>query len=169
MRPGTKIAKSGAALLTIAAYPLGRSFGGHIESLRRHLQGTTLFDNHPRHLLSTVNRQSGILVVVHSVSLKNSLLVTTSFSRSDRMENLLKLHTYSLSSSHRGQHSIGELAGTRGAADIARERFALGVDGLECLVDSVRRGFFAEMAEHEDGRLQQRRWVGEILAGDVGR
>src|ERR1700735_2379027 len=96
MRPGTKIAKSGAALLTIAAYPLGRSFGGHIESLRRHLQGTTLFDNHPRHLLSTVNRQSGILVVVHSVSLKNSLLVTTSFSRSDRMDNLLKLHTYSL-------------------------------------------------------------------------
>src|SRR6202021_101508 len=96
MRPGTKIAKSGAALLTIAAYPLGRSVGGHIESLRRHLQGTTLFDNHPRHLLSTVNRQSGILVVVHSVSLKNSLLVTTSFSRSDRMDNLLKLHTYSL-------------------------------------------------------------------------
>ena len=40
-----------------------------------------------------MNRQSGILVVVHSVSPGKLILRKTSFSRSDRMDNLLKLHS----------------------------------------------------------------------------
>jgi len=36
--------------------------------------------------------QSGILVIVHSIPPGNLIPRRTSFSRSDRMDNLLKLH-----------------------------------------------------------------------------
>jgi hypothetical protein len=39
-----------------------------------------------------MNGQSGILVIVHSVSPGILIRRRTSFARSDRMDNLLKLH-----------------------------------------------------------------------------
>ncbi len=43
-------------------------------------------------LLSTMNRESGILVIVHSIPPEKLIGRTTSFAQSDRMDNLLKLH-----------------------------------------------------------------------------
>jgi hypothetical protein len=57
------------------------------------LQRVIPFQDKSSQTLSTVNRQSGILVIVHSTSfLETSGLVTFSFSDPDRMDNLLKLH-----------------------------------------------------------------------------
>jgi len=54
------------------------------------------------------------------------------------------------------------------AADIAGEGFALGVDGFESLLHLVRRGVLVQVAQHQDGRLQQRGGVGDVFAGNVG-
>src|SRR5271157_3407292 len=97
MRTGTQVCEPGPAELAIAAHPLGRSLGADAEGGCSRLLRATPLDNHFGNLLSTINGQLGILVIVHSISSwKTGLLVTTSFSRSDRMDNLLKLHTYSL-------------------------------------------------------------------------
>src|SRR5579864_1820774 len=93
MRPGAAILQPRRPLLPIPPHPFGSGLLTDPEDARGGLVCRPAIDNHFGQLLSTVNRQSGILVVVHSVSLKNCLLVTTSFSCSDRMDNLLKLHT----------------------------------------------------------------------------
>ena len=49
--------------------------------------------NTPGKILSTMNRKSGILVIVHSVPPMKLIPRRTSFSQSDPMDNLLRLHS----------------------------------------------------------------------------
>ena len=58
-----------------------------------HLQRKPLLQNSFRKLLSTMNRKSGILVIVHSIPPGKLIRRRTSFSQSDRMDNLLRHHS----------------------------------------------------------------------------
>ena len=78
--------------LSIAVHPFGRSLIAHVESRCSGFQRTALLKHISGHLLSTMNGQSGILVIVHSIPPGNLIRRRTSFSQSDRMDNLLKLH-----------------------------------------------------------------------------
>ena len=73
-------------------HPLSRSLGAHVESRCSGLQRETLLHNYFGELLSTMDGQSGILVIVHSIPAGKLIRRRTSFSQSDRMDNLLKLH-----------------------------------------------------------------------------
>src|SRR5665213_3598105 len=68
MRPGTEVFEPGRARLLVTTGPLGRGLGADVESRCSGFQRRTPLHNHFRQLLSTMNRQSGILVIVHSVS-----------------------------------------------------------------------------------------------------
>src|SRR4051812_28052241 len=70
--------------------------------------------------------------------------------------------------SHGSEDGVGELGGAAGAADIAGKALALGVDGFESFLYFVGRGFFVEMAQHQNGGLEQGCRIGYVLAGDVG-
>src|SRR6185437_11906677 len=63
----------------------------------------------------------------------------------------------------------GEFGRAAGAAHVAGEALALGVDGFEGLLDFVGSRFLVQVAEHEDGRLQQGRGIGDVFTRDVGR
>ncbi len=58
--------------------------------------------------------------------------------------------------------------GAAGAADVAGEGLAFGVDLFEGGLDLFGGVGFVEVVEHEDGGLQQGGGVGLVLAGDVG-
>ena len=62
------VGQPGHALLPIPPHPLGRGLRCDVEAGRGQLQRHTLFKHFLGYLLSTMYRQSGILVVVHSVS-----------------------------------------------------------------------------------------------------
>ena len=53
----------------------------------------------------------------------------------------------------RRDHSLGKLTRAGGAADIAGQRFARGVDGLDRVLDVVGERVLVQVAEHQDGRL----------------
>lgn len=93
MRPGAEIAEPGKAQFAIAAHPLGHGLAAHLEPGGSRLERRPLAHHHFGHLFSTKNHESGILVVVHSVSLENLIARHNQCSRSDRMDNLLKPHT----------------------------------------------------------------------------
>ncbi len=92
VRTRSSIAQPGTSQLTVAAHPFGRRPGADVEAGRGQLQRQALFHHSSGKLLSTMNRQSGILVIVHSIPPKKLIRRRTSFSQSDRMDNLLKLH-----------------------------------------------------------------------------
>ena len=54
----------------------------------------------------------------------------------------------------RRNHSVGKLAGTGRPTNVAGQRLALGVNGLQRLLQPVGGGHFVQMAKHEDGGLQ---------------
>src|SRR5580658_2602955 len=68
MRPGAEVSKPGRPRLLVTTGPLGGGFGADVESRCSGFQRATPLNNHFRQLLSTMNRQSGILVIVHSIS-----------------------------------------------------------------------------------------------------
>ena len=72
-------------------------------------------------------------------------------------------------SAHRRQHGVGKLRGAGRAAHVAGERLALGVDRFQSALHLVGGGRLVQVAQHQDRRLQQRRGVGHVLAGDVRR
>ena len=55
---------------------------------------------------------------------------------------------------HRRQHGIGKLAGSGGAAHVAREGLAPGVDRLQRALHLLRRGLLIQVAQHQNSRLQ---------------
>ena len=69
---------------------------------------------------------------------------------------------------HGCQHGVGELGGSGRAAYVAGAGLALGIKRFEGLLHPVGRGLFVEVAQHEDGGLQEDRGVGHMLAGNVG-
>ena len=71
---------------------LSRRLRADVKAGRSLLQRQTLFHNTDRQLLSTMNRKSGILVIVHPIPPIKLIRHRTSFSQLDRMDNLLKLH-----------------------------------------------------------------------------
>src|SRR3954447_18748071 len=71
MRPGAEISQPLPAPLTVTAHPFGHRLDADFEPRSRSLQGGPLVNHHSRHLLSTPNQGSGILVIVHSVSSEN--------------------------------------------------------------------------------------------------
>ena len=70
MRPRAEVPQSCQPMGLISAYPLGGGLGAHVEAGRGQLQRASLQKNFSGQLLSTMNRQSGILVIVHSISPK---------------------------------------------------------------------------------------------------
>ena len=75
------------------AHPLGDGLDADPEGGRSRLPRGSLF-HMPCQRLSTAKAESGILMNVHSVLQSYCLLVTNSFSGSNRMDNLLKDHRY---------------------------------------------------------------------------
>jgi hypothetical protein len=86
------VAQTGCSGLAVAAHPLGRRLRAYAEAGRGQLQRHPLLHNSSRKLLSTMNRKSGILVIVHSIPPVTLIRRRTSFAQSDRMDNLLKHH-----------------------------------------------------------------------------
>src|SRR5882672_5869993 len=72
-------------------------------------------------------------------------------------------------SAHVVNNGGGEIGGGRGAAQIARQMFAFGVNALDSFLQTARGVTLAKMREHQDGGLHERGGVGLALAGDVRR
>src|SRR5579862_5368082 len=68
MRPRRAIAQSGRTTLTKAAHPLGRRLPAQLELGRGRVQADFSCDDFLCELLSTVDGEAGMMVVVHSVS-----------------------------------------------------------------------------------------------------
>jgi hypothetical protein len=85
--------QSGHAFGSVAAHPLGGGLLADVKADRGLLHGRLLNNNSSGQLFSQRNGKSGILVIVHSVSPGTLIRRRTSFSQSDRMDNLLKLHS----------------------------------------------------------------------------
>src|SRR5713226_9352148 len=68
-----------------------------------------------------------------------------------------------------GDHRIREFVRPGLASDIARRVLRLAVNSFERILDPLRCRPVAEVVEHENAAHQQRRWIREALAGDVGR
>jgi len=87
------VAQGRTPSLPIPPDPLGRGLRRDAEAGRGQLQRHPLLQNSSGQQLSTPDRQSGILVIVHSVSFSKLLVRTISFYDPVRMDNLLRLHT----------------------------------------------------------------------------
>jgi hypothetical protein len=92
MRPRAAIGQAGSSKLPIPVHPFGCRLGTHAEAYSRGTYPQAVVDHQTGQTLSTDRRPWGILVIVHSVSRVTELLVTTSFSGSNRMDNVLKDH-----------------------------------------------------------------------------
>ena len=93
MRARGPVAQTGTPELTIPMHPFRRRLLADAEAGRGQLQRQALLQNPSGELLSTMNRKSGILMmVVHLVPPIKPIRRRTSFSQSERMDNLLKLH-----------------------------------------------------------------------------
>ncbi len=64
---------------------------------------------------------------------------------------------------------VGKFRGAGGAAYVPGQFAAVAVDLVDGVADLQRGIVLAEMAQHQQGRSQHRRGVGDILSGDVGR
>ena len=92
MRPRAAIPQTGTALLTETRHPLGRALPTELELGRGLLQAQPAAHHSLGKFLSTMNRQSRMMVIVHSVSWI-AFARNISFPVLDRMDNnLLKLH-----------------------------------------------------------------------------
>lgn len=89
---GAAIAQSGLALGAETSHPLGRALSAELELGRGLLQAQPTLQHISGKFLSTIDRESSMMVIVHSVS-SVALLRNLSFPVLDRMDNnLLKLH-----------------------------------------------------------------------------
>ncbi len=94
--PGTRAAvlETVQALLAITPDPLGRALPAKPVLGCRLAQAQPALHNRFAKNLSTVNRQTGMMVIVHLTSRENRLLDTISFSVLGQMDNnLLQLHS----------------------------------------------------------------------------
>src|SRR3984957_16350707 len=71
--------------------------------------------------------------------------------------------------SQRGQDACGKGFGATVSAHIAGECLLLDINLLERSMHSIRGANLAKVAQHQDGGLQQRGWVRDVLARNVGR
>ena len=66
-------------------------------------------------------------------------------------------------------HRVGELAGAGGPAEVGRRRLALGDDAPDRALDALTHLGVAQVPEHQCARQDERRRVGLVLAGVLGR